>query len=513
MREYRTQVGADATRRWIGFISDKELGLKRRRSLPTATHRSRVGISTRWRQSNDGSVRITAPRPKTGFLHLASTVAQPLPYDWNMKLQLGFRSVLATGTLLILAATLTGCATSRTKLDTKSARISKTKKRRPGPHHDEIKAELSQLQLEKPVLAAATPIPVAAHPPPAPAPKKEDVPSLKKSMIALARKPRVRAAAKLEGPLTGGEIKAKLQDRVPTAAGNSAPSEGIEGQIDVDDDDQNAIQFAKAAETPLIFDIPVTYNERVRQWIRYFQSEGRSSFRTWLERSARFLPLIQFELTRAAMPLDLSYVAMIESGFQSHASSHAGAIGLWQFIETTGTRFGLKVDWWIDERRDFYKSTKAAIRYMSTLNKQFESWYLVAASYNMGENGVRRLISKRKTNNFWELADLGALPQETRDYVPKIIAAILISKAPALYGFRDLNYQMPLSYDSIAVPGGTDLINLANYLGVSEKYLKDLNPELIKGFIPRGIRSHKIRVPKGSGMSVSQYIQQQMAPN
>ena len=104
---------------------------------------------------------------------------------------------------------------------------------------------------------------------------------------------------------------------------------------------------------------------------------------------------------------------------------------------------------------------------------------------------------------------MGALPNETRDYVPKIIAATLISKAPALYGFRDLNYQMPLSYESISVPGGTDLINLAGFLGVSEKYLKDLNPELIKGFIPRSVRSHRIRIPKGSLATVSQYIRQQ----
>lgn len=273
--------------------------------------------------------------------------------------------------------------------------------------------------------------------------------------------------------------------------------------------EKSGMELSGSSETPLIFDIPVTYNTRVSFWIRYFQTEGRISFSKWLERAARFHPIIQYELTRAGLPQDLVYVAMIESGFSPYAVSHASAAGLWQFIVPTGQRYGLKIDWWIDERRDFLKSTKAAINYMADLYRQFSSWYLVAASYNMGENGVRRLIKRHNTNNFWELADRGALPNETTNYVPKIIAAMLISKAPALYGFRDLNYHMPLSYEYFRVPGGTDLNNLARYLGVSEKYLKDLNPELIKGFVPRTVAGHKIRVPKGSMMTVSQYVRLQ----
>jgi membrane-bound lytic murein transglycosylase D len=127
----------------------------------------------------------------------------------------------------------------------------------------------------------------------------------------------------------------------------------------------------------------------------------------------------------------------------------------------------------------------------------------------MGENGVRRLINQHHTNNFWTLAERGALPNETRDYVPKILAAMLISKAPGLYGFRDLDYQMPLSFEYTAVPGGTDLINLAKFLGVSHKYLLELNPELIKGFVPRHIAHHNIRVPKGATMNVAQFIRLQ----
>lgn len=258
-------------------------------------------------------------------------------------------------------------------------------------------------------------------------------------------------------------------------------------------------------ETPFIFDIPVTYNARVSSWIRFFQTEGRQSFKTWLERSSRYVPFVEDELSRAGLPQDLVYVAMIESGFRPGAVSHMGAMGMWQFISATGRRYGLQIDWWLDERRDFAKSTRAAISYMKDLNDQFGSWYLVAASYNMGETGIRRLMKKHNTNNFWELADKRALPRETTDYVPKIIAATLIAKAPALYGFRDLDYQVPLAFDTVRVPGGTDLLNLAGYLGVSGKYLLELNPELTKGFIPREVRGHQIRVPKGSTLMVSQF--------
>ena len=259
-------------------------------------------------------------------------------------------------------------------------------------------------------------------------------------------------------------------------------------------------------EAHLIFDFPVTYNARVRKWIKYFQTSGRPSFRRWLERSSRFIPNIEEEMRRANLPLDLAYVAMIESGFSSSASSHANALGMWQFIAPTGQRYGLKIDWWIDERRDFDKSTKAAIAYMSDLFEQFGSWYLVAASYNMGENGVRRLIKRHKTNSFWDLADRGALPEETRNYLPKMLAAMLIAKAPALYGFRGLEFQVPYAYDTLEVPGGTDLINLANHLGVSERSLTELNPELLKAFIAREVKTHRIRIPKGSKIAVTQYV-------
>lgn len=262
------------------------------------------------------------------------------------------------------------------------------------------------------------------------------------------------------------------------------------------------VELLSEAEAPLVFDIPVTYNRSVKFWIRNFQTSNRGWFKKWLERSTRYMPFIHKELKRAGLPQDLAYLAMIESGFSTAATSNAEAVGIWQFIEPTGNSYGLRTEWWLDERRDYDKSTKAAIGYISHLYRSFKSWYIVAASYNMGETRARRLIRKHGTNNFWKLADLGALPDETKNYVPKIIAAMLIAKAPALYGFRGLEYHLPERYDYFHAPGGTDLNSLAEHLGVSQKYLRDLNPELTRGYIPKEVRTHRIRVPKGSMQAI-----------
>lgn len=256
----------------------------------------------------------------------------------------------------------------------------------------------------------------------------------------------------------------------------------------------------------LIFDLPVTYNKKVSKWVSYFQNS--KWFRQWLQRSYMYMPFIQIELKRAGLPQDLAYMVMIESGFAPNAISTADAVGPWQFIEATGSRYGLNKTWWLDERRDLKKSTLAAIRYIQDLYGEFGSWYLVAASYNMGENGLRRQIKKYGTKDYWTLIKLNALPQETQDYVPKILAAMLIAKAPNLYGFRDLEKMDPLEYEVVLVPGGVELNSLADHLGVTRKSLKDLNAELYLGYIPRQVEKHFIRVPKGASRIVSSYVHQ-----
>jgi len=256
----------------------------------------------------------------------------------------------------------------------------------------------------------------------------------------------------------------------------------------------------------LIFDIPVTYNKDVGRWIHYYQTRGKKYFKVWLERSYKFMPLIQNELRKAKMPVDLSYMVMIESGFSPIAKSNAEAVGPWQFIAPTGERYGLHRSWWLDERKDIKKSTLAAIRYLKDLYAEFGSWYFVAASYNMGEGGLRRQLKKYPDLDYWGLVKRGALPAETQEYVPKILAAMLISKAPNLYGFRTLAKMEPVNYTVIRVPGGTDLKELAESIGITHVTIKELNAELTLGYVPKQIEYHYIRIPQGSSHHVAKYF-------
>lgn len=255
------------------------------------------------------------------------------------------------------------------------------------------------------------------------------------------------------------------------------------------------------------FDIPVTYNTKVKWWINYFQTTGRKWFRTWLERSHAYMPAMQKVLAQKGLPQDLAFVAMIESGFSPNAISTAEAVGYWQFITPTANRYGLRTTWWLDERRDYSKSTMAAARYLGDLFRQFGSWYLTAAAYNMGEGRTQKLVNKHNTKNYWILSKRPDFPDETRQYIPKLLAAMLIAKAPKLYGFHELNPKSPYSYDTYTVPGGTDLYSLASYLEVNPNELMRLNPELIKAIVPDGVRSHRIRVPKGMSTKVSRFLQ------
>ena len=276
--------------------------------------------------------------------------------------------------------------------------------------------------------------------------------------------------------------------------------------------------FSQAATTTstlttpnrLSFDIPVTYNSKVKWWIQNFQGNGRKWFKTWLERSNAYLPHMQNLLAAKGMPQDLAYIAMIESGFSAHATSHMEAVGYWQFITPTANTYGLETNWWLDERRDFLKSTQAAAKYLSDLFRMFNNWYLAACAYNMGENRLKKLIERHGTKDFWTLSKMEGFPQETREYVPKLLATVLISKSPKLYGFSDLNLKAPYRYEYFQIPGGTDLHDLADFLKVEPKDLLTLNPELLKGFVPSSVKSHRIRIPLGRTASVSKYVRDQL---
>lgn len=184
------------------------------------------------------------------------------------------------------------------------------------------------------------------------------------------------------------------------------------------------------------FDYPVTINAGVEKWVDYFTGRGRKHFEKYLERSELFIPYIKPILKQYGLPEDLVYLAMIESGFHNHARSFAKAVGPWQFISATGKRYGLSVNWWVDERRDTRKSTISAAEYLKDLYGMFHSWELAAAAYNAGESKIAKAIRRYGTADFWTIARQKYLRPETRNYVPKIIAAALIAKNRTQFGFK-----------------------------------------------------------------------------
>lgn len=256
-----------------------------------------------------------------------------------------------------------------------------------------------------------------------------------------------------------------------------------------------------ADEAVVTWDITVTRNERVEDWIDFLTGRNRERTKLWLERSGKYGPLIQAELRERGMPEDLLYLALIESGFSPVAYSSASASGIWQFIAETGRRYGLEVNGVVDERRDPIKSTEAALDYLQEMHDRFGSWYLAAAGYNTGENRVGRIMremygTERGTDaHFWKIAP--RLPRETRDYVPLMLAAGHIAKEPAKYGFTALEYQEPLAYDVTWVPGEVSLETVAQAVAVPVDSIAGLNTHLIAGMTPDG-RAWPVRLPAGT---------------
>lgn len=242
-------------------------------------------------------------------------------------------------------------------------------------------------------------------------------------------------------------------------------------------------------------DIPIVLNDKVQNFLKYFQTEGRDIFSEWLSRSGKYIPMMKEILEMKSMPPDLVYLAMIESGFNMRARSNKGAVGPWQFIEPTAKRYGLRVDSWVDERMDAQKSTEAAADYLHDLYDMFESWDLAAAGYNAGEDRVKSAIDRFKISDFWEISEY-TLPEETRDYVPKLIAALIIAKDPEKYGFTQIQYQKPEPFEKAAVPGQRSLRDISRISGIKYERLSELNPSLIKGYTPPG-DAYEINVPVG----------------
>lgn len=244
--------------------------------------------------------------------------------------------------------------------------------------------------------------------------------------------------------------------------------------------------------------IPTEVNPLVEKWITYFQGRGREHMEKYLARSSRYEKLMKKVLRDNGLPEDLFYIALIESGFSSQATSHAAAVGYWQFIRGTGKRYGLDINAFVDERRDPVFATQAAAEYFKGLYSVFGSWYLAMASYNVGENRVKREVMNHYTRDFWELARKNRLPKETINYVPKFIAAKLIAKDPVKYGFEDIDYLPPIEFDHITVAKAVNMRQMADKLNVNYEDFKALNPKYKGEVAPVKGAELTLRVPPGT---------------
>ncbi len=245
-------------------------------------------------------------------------------------------------------------------------------------------------------------------------------------------------------------------------------------------------------------------HERVEHYLRLFSGPARDRIAERLSRGTRYEPMIRRKLIDAGMPSDLYYLALIESGYDPHAYSSAAAVGMWQFMTATGRGVGLRIDWWVDERRDPARSTDAAIRFLGSLQQQFGSLYLAAAAYNGGPGRVARGLTRFSSaigeaegdDMFFALAEQNYLPSETKNYVPQLIAAALLAKTPDSFGMV-IERQAPFSYDSVLVDAGTSLGALSRASAVPLDSLIELNPGLLRGVAPPD-RAEWVRVPAGT---------------
>lgn len=255
---------------------------------------------------------------------------------------------------------------------------------------------------------------------------------------------------------------------------------------------------------------------RVRYYLDYFTGKAHDRFQIWLDRMPRFEGYARDRLQEEGLPGDLVYLALIESGFSPIAVSRARAVGMWQFMAATGRGYGLRIDPWVDERRDPIKATDAAARHLKDLTDRFGSHFLAAAAYNGGAGRVGRgltqiaalqqgagdeAIDPSSDEMFFELAGTRLLKQETKDYVPKLIAAALVAKAPERYGFEIPDSVDPFPRDSVMVQGGTGLDLIAELADTTLEAIRELNPNILRGITPPGDR-YPVRLPAGTGDKV-----------
>src|SRR5215469_11028651 len=271
-------------------------------------------------------------------------------------------------------------------------------------------------------------------------------------------------------------------------------------------DEANAVTFppdlnvkakAEAELKTTQSDLPLVINDYVTGYINYFSTRGKGVFERAFVRSGRYREMIARIFREEGVPQDLIYLAQAESGFHPLALSRVGARGMWQFMAGRATGYGLQRNWWVDERQDPEKATRAAARHLKDLYGEFGDWYLAMAAYNSGPGNVQQAVKRTGYADFWELYQRNVLPKETRNYVPIILAVTIMTKNPSQYGLDDVNMDRPADYDTVTISYPVDLRLVAQCVNSTASELQDLNPSLLRLTTPRDGR-FELHLPAGT---------------
>ena len=301
----------------------------------------------------------------------------------------------------------------------------------------------------------------------------------------------------------------QVEDRRPRLSGQAgrlSSTDAVEYRKNLEEafdrvvDLQGVAVAAPQADVEAAASIEIPDHRTIRGALAYFTGDLRDSIQTSLLRSARYKKMIDKALAAQKLPKGLAYLPVIESAYLPTLTSRAGAHGVWQFMPDTAREYGLRVDWWIDERADPVRSTYAAAEYLADLYRMFEDWPLALAAYNAGPGRIRRALDSTGARNFWELLDMAAIPKETRGYVPTFYATLQIAADPDAFGFT-LARPVDDDHAEVEIEGPLSLKHLAEVVRVDEKSLRDLNPALRRGIVPPGPAN--VRVPAKSAAIVA----------
>lgn len=345
---------------------------------------------------------------------------------------------------------------------------------------------------------------------------REEVPvqSVQTTVVAANTQPTQGGATMV--PVSTGSV----QSQQTQVAQNTAPRAGFREQkfepspldelsklqLTEEEKEVTTEEVAQLEEATRTVKLGIQPHPLIQGFINYYQGRGRTTMENGLRRSGKYMKMAKRIFREEGVPEDVVWLGQVESSWRPTARSWAAASGLWQFIPGTGARFGLRQTAWVDERNSFEKATRASAQYLKWLNRRYNGdWALAMGAYNTGEGNIDRAIRRAGTANFWAIYPY--IAKETRDYVPNILATILIATNPAKYGFGHIRSDAPLSYDIVQVPTATSLNLIASATGSSLDYIRSINPELRRDVTPRG-EAYNVRVPAGRSDELVAYLKE-----